>query len=278
MEMLFDSLDSATFHELELRSRQEGVRLEQVAAALIRRGLTASCPTTADGGAGCLQLVGALVHELRTPIGSLTILADLMEVECTGVGTSWERRARSLRSAASDISTLLDEISEWLRLERGAVRASLERVDLAALLAGLEQAQREQAEALGVAIELETEDAASPRVQSDPQRLSALLSSVLDSAVRVSRAGKVRVGLTTDRDGGVAISVEDSGPGIRPQDLELLFEPLRLADPRNRRAAGGSTIALAVARQQARLLGGDLRAGPAPHGVVLTVSLPVGAH
>jgi two-component system OmpR family sensor kinase len=124
-------------------------------------------------------------------------------------------------------------------------------------------------------VELTTEVGSLPRVRGDRERLRQVIQNLVDNAVKYSSAGgRVRVSATTD-DGHVLIDVADEGPGIAPEDQELIFEKFG-------RSSGGETkpgtgLGLFIARSIAEAHGGSLDVESVPaRGSVFRLELPAG--
>ena len=101
-----------------------------------------------------------------------------------------------------------------------------------------------------------------------------MLLNLVANAVKFTSAGEVVLGME-DADGDVMLRVRDTGVGIAPENLERIFEPFWQADQGLAREHGGSGLGLSVARQLARLLGGDVTVRSAPgSGSTFSFRLP----
>ena len=124
----------------------------------------------------------------------------------------------------------------------------------------------------GVVIELDLPDSAVG-LQTDPRKVRQILFNVLSNAVKFTERGSVRVSLSTT-DGTLFYTVLDTGPGIGEGDLEQIFEPFVQVQT-DGSIPSGTGLGLAVARELARHLGGDItlqsRLG---EGSAFTIRLP----
>jgi signal transduction histidine kinase len=111
---------------------------------------------------------------------------------------------------------------------------------------------------------------------ADPDRIARVLDNLLDNAIRYSPpGGEVKVALENDGS-WLACRVSDAGPGIRPEERELIFERFYRADPARDRDRGGSGLGLAIVRGLVTAHGGHVEASSAPgQGATLTFWLPV---
>jgi two-component system sensor histidine kinase BaeS len=127
-------------------------------------------------------------------------------------------------------------------------------------------------------IRLEECGAQSAQLQADPERLQRVLRNLLDNALRHTPAGGlVRVCTQVDDD-EVLLSVDDSGSGVAPAELERIFDRFYRAEPSRLRESGGAGLGLAIARGLVQAHGGRIWAEPSSlGGVSVRISLPAAA-
>jgi two-component system sensor histidine kinase ResE len=123
-------------------------------------------------------------------------------------------------------------------------------------------------------------DAASeiPTLQVDPDRMTQVLTNVLDNALRHTPAGG-HINLSAKPvAAGVQFSIQDSGPGIQDEDVNRIFNRFYRADKSRTRDDGGSGLGLAIAKSIVQALGGQIRAESAPgQGLTVIINLPLPA-
>src|SRR5438067_2174429 len=122
----------------------------------------------------------------------------------------------------------------------------------------------------GVAFALELA-LAPPRFLTDATKLRTILRNLIINAAKFTAAGTVALRIV-QRGGALRLEVRDTGPGIRPEDQELIFEPFRQLDGSSTRQHGGVGLGLALSRRLARMLGGDVQIQSEP-GVGSTFAL-----
>jgi signal transduction histidine kinase len=203
------------------------------------------------------DFLATLSHELRTPLNAIvgwTTLMRTMEMDEEARRRAIEIIERNAKSQAALIEDLLD-VS---RITQGQLKLSWHTVNLPAIVAAAVDTIRPSADAKG--LRLVTEMTADPRmsVQGDPVRLQQVVWNLLSNGVKFTPpGGRVEAALTMD-DAFVQLRVADTGRGIKPDFLPLIFDRFRRADAGSTRAEGGLGLGLAIARQLVEMHGGSL--------------------
>jgi signal transduction histidine kinase len=231
-----------------------------------------------DGSAGVPaewspRSISGLIHELRTPLASLLVSAELL-AEDSRLGERQARLARSLHDAAADLRALIDDLGELNRIRGGRVEPSPVPVDAVRLLEDLASATKAQL-ADGIALATAIDPGLPGEVRADrPRLLRALRELVLSAAKGGARRIDVRAAATAGAS-RVVFTVSDDGERLDAAGVESLCEPFALAHARTRRAHGGMGLGPSLARAIARLLGGDVVVASDETGTRATLSLPL---
>lgn len=208
--------------------------------------------------------LAVMSHEVRTPMNGIMGMVRLLrrtalddeQREITEVG---ERAARNLLE-------LLDGVLDYTKLEAGRMEIASTPFSPLALTRECAELWRYQAASKGLALGLALPERL-PLASGDPARIRQILNNLLGNALKFTERGGVDLRLEAEaRDGGLALrwEVADTGPGIAPEDLERIFEPFTQADEELARRHGGTGLGLALCRELARLMKGDLRAESTP--------------
>lgn len=204
------------------------------------------------------HMLGAIGHDLRTPLAALRIRAENVEDEA--------ERDRMVETI-EDMSRTLEDILSLARLGRAA--GSPERLDLSALADSAIEDFRD------VGATVVFEESARLVVEGRSNLLKRALRNLIDNAVRYGGGASVRV---RAQDGEALVEIDDDGPGIAAESLEAVFEPFARLEASRNRAQGGSGLGLALARAIVRDQGGELRLeNRAAGGLRATISLPLPA-
>jgi PAS domain S-box-containing protein len=222
------------------------------------------------------QFLTIMSHELRTPLNAIIGYEDLLEAEVTGpVNPTQREQLVRIRVGAQQLLELINQILSLARIEAGKEVVVLEEVDATALaqetLLFVEPLARQKGLALR---SLLPEDGLALR--TDSGKLRQILLNLLGNAVKFTEEGEVELSLD-HRNGEIVFRVRDTGPGIDRAQHERIFEPFVQADLSPTRRHGGTGLGLAVSRELARLLGGDLQVDSAPgEGSTFTLTVPSG--
>ena len=199
--------------------------------------------------------LAALSHELRTPLNAILGFADVLLSEVEGpLDESTREELGVIRTSASHLRSLIDDILELSALESGGLRLNREPVDVFAMV---EQVVREQAplsSAKSLRIELSGQREAM--ADADPRRLRQILGNIIGNAVKFTSHGRVRVIVDTDGS-DVVVHTIDSGPGIAEAEWAAVFEEYGQAGESSARRKG-TGLGLAIARRLVAMHGGKI--------------------
>ncbi|HSW30901.1 MAG TPA: PAS domain-containing sensor histidine kinase [Longimicrobiales bacterium] len=217
------------------------------------------------------EVVSVVSHDLRNPLGVVAGAAELL-LDLPLDEPERHRQADIIRRSAERMRRLIENLLDVARIEAGAlvIRATAQSPDQ--VLSETKAFFHSQAEAKGVALELEMEPGV-PRVLADPDRVQQALANLVTNALRFSPAGgAVTLGAHGLGGAEVALTVEDQGPGIPPADLPRLFDRFWQASRHDRT---GSGLGLAIVRGIAEAHGGRVEVASGPgRGARFTLVLP----
>jgi two-component system OmpR family sensor kinase/two-component system sensor histidine kinase BaeS len=223
------------------------------------------------------HMIADVAHELRTP---LAVLQAGLEGMQDGVIAMDLAQVETLHEQTLLLNRLVGDLRLLSLMEAGELRLERQDVALADFLRKLADAMEPQAAAKGVQLELDVPEGL-PDVSIDTDRMTQVLNNLVSNALRYTPAGgKITIGASEDPTGWI-LTVTDTGTGISPEQLELIFDRFYRADPSRSRSSGGSGLGLAIVKQLVEAHGGTVRAqSPVffdqaePYGSRFLVTLP----
>jgi signal transduction histidine kinase len=223
-----------------------------------------------------VRFLGTVSHELRTPLTAIGGYAQLLAMELYGPVTDAQRAAlERIRLSGTHLQGLVDGVLGYTMLEAGRTTYRMTDVDLDAEIATVEALLAPQFRTKGVGYTPASAPTPAPTlVRADAEKLRQVLLNLLTNALKFTDAGgQVDLGYEVAAD-GVAIRVRDTGRGIPADKLEAVFEPFVQVGRTLTSTEGGVGLGLAISRELARGMGGDLTVGSEPgRGSTFTVTL-----
>ena len=235
------------------------------------------------------EFLANMSHELRTPLNSLLLLAEQLVANYDGNLTGKQQdMARTIRGAGQDLLTLINDILDLSKIESGTVVIDPEEVTVHTLTQHLESTFRHVAESRNLELVLSRSEDLPATLTTDGPRLLQVLKNLLANSFKFTDKGRVSVHFyragqdwssdaeLVKRSGEViAVSVTDTGIGIAPERQKVIFEAFQQADASTSRKYGGAGLGLAISRELAVLLGGELQlTESSARGSTFTVFVP----
>jgi protein-histidine pros-kinase len=203
------------------------------------------------------RFLTSMSHELRTPLNAILGFSQLLANEALP-STPEQKRAfvTNIVSAGKHLLALIDEILDLAKIESGNMSLSLEPVQLAPLLANMAVMIEEQAARRGIRMLYPQSEPMT--VRADHTRVRQIILNLLSNAVKYNRkGGAVVLSAALGAPDMVRISVQDTGEGLNPEQLEALFQPFnRLGQEAG--AEEGTGIGLVVTKRLVELMQGTL--------------------
>jgi len=214
------------------------------------------------------QMTADIAHELRTPI---SIILGHAEAVHDGVLPATPETFEIVRQEAERLQHLVEDLRTLSMADAGELRLSMQTSDARDLLERSARVYAHQAGQKDIAIEVQAEPDL-PAVEVDVQRMVQVLANILDNAIRYTPEGGHISMRARAAHGSVEIRIQDSGPGVPPDELERIFERFYRTESSRSRDNGGSGLGFAIARSIVERHNGRIWAESQP-GQGLTVVL-----
>ncbi|MBN2232878.1 MAG: PAS domain S-box protein, partial [Deltaproteobacteria bacterium] len=244
--------------------RESNRQLEEAgaqAAEMARRAERASAAKS--------EFLANMSHEIRTPMNGVIGMLGLLRG--TALTDEQRRYANAAQSSSEALLGVVNDILDFSKIEAGRVELENIDFDLLELLDDFISPLALRARRQGLRLLYRAASDVPVFLRGDPGRLRQVLGNLLGNAVKFTHAGEVELtirrepaGATADRAVSLGFAVRDTGIGIPPDKLDILFKQFSQVDASTTRRYGGTGLGLAISRRLVRLMGGDITVDSAP--------------
>lgn len=212
-----------------------------------------------------MDFLATMSHELRTPLNAITGYTQLLEIGSRGPVTEDQRLDLGrIRASGRHLLGLINDVLNYAKLDAGKVEFTVTTLSLLPIIDGVVTLMTPQAAEKGLSLSIESGTAVQssegrvPTARADEEKLRQILFNLLSNAIKYTPAGGV-VTLAAAEDAQISmIRVRDTGIGIPKDKLERVFEPFIQLGRSLSSKAEGMGLGLAISRELARAMGGDL--------------------
>jgi CheY-like chemotaxis protein/nitrogen-specific signal transduction histidine kinase len=203
--------------------------------------------------------LAGVAHDIRTPLTGILALADLLAA--SNLGPRERQWARAIKSGAEHLAALSTLVVDAARADAAGLVLRREPFSPRALAEAVAEALTARAADRSVTVEVAISPDLPARVAGDMLRLRAALENLADNAVKFTDAGTVRFAVSAAPARNrlrLVFEVTDSGIGMSPAELKMLFRPFAQASAEVARRYGGAGLGLTFVKRIAKAMGGDL--------------------
>ncbi len=220
--------------------------------------------------------VANMSHELRTPLNAILGFAEMIEAAAVGPNISQQYRGygHDIRESGSYLLSLINDMLDVAKIEAGKMELDLQYLDGKSVIESALRLVAHRAEEKGQSLTADLDNAITPF--ADERAFKQILVNLLSNAVKFSpKGGDIGVACRRVGDGGVVITVSDTGPGIPEDRISSLFRPFERVDNSYGSGAGGTGLGLALVRGLVALHSGRVWVENKPsQGLLAHVELP----
>ncbi|WNV04255.1 ATP-binding protein [Candidatus Methylospira mobilis] len=258
--------------EEELRRYKD--QLEQTVLQRTAELLLARDAAEAASKAKSLFLAN-MSHELRTPLNAILGFSQMMRRDPNASETQREN-LNIINRSGEHLLSLINDVLEIAKIEAGRLQLEVAPFDLGSMVRDVTEMMRLRAQEKGLQLLLDQTSEFPRYIKSDEARLRQVLVNLVSNAIKFTAQGVIiiRLGVKNNTRKHLLMEVEDTGPGIKPEDQKRLFKPfVQLAESGMQKGTG---LGLAISRQFVELMGGHIGVESAVgKGSLFRVELPV---
>ncbi len=217
-------------------------------------------------------------HEIRTPMNAIVGLSDVIMDESRG--RKVYEYARDIKSSSNNLLMLINDILDLSKVEAGKMELVMTEYHVKTLVNGVLNMLDIMASRRGLRLQSEFDMSIPCRYQGDEGRIKQILINIINNALKFTKEGYVRVsvaGVPGEADDMECLSfrIEDTGCGIRKEDLEKIFENFRQVDSKRNRSVEGTGLGLSITKHLVELMEGTIEVDSVySEGTVFTVKIP----
>jgi PAS domain S-box-containing protein len=260
---------SALLEQAKAELEAANDELQRANAALTRRTLEAETAReeAEQANRAKSEFLATMSHEIRTPINAIIGYNELLQMELAGPLRPQQRQhLERIQASSQHLLGLIQDVLDLAKIEARRIEVEREHALAVSAVAAAVEIVAAQAEVEGVTLaSVANADADDAFYFGDERRVQQILVNLLTNAIKFTpQGGRVEIAYgvapETPLDGSAAtyIRVADSGIGIAPDDLKRIFRPFEQVEQGHTRSHGGAGLGLAISRELAYLMGGDI--------------------
>ena len=224
------------------------------------------------------EFLANMSHEIRTPMNAIIGLNDIIMEECRE--PQIYAHAKDVQSAAKNLLAIINDILDLSKVEAGKMELVYTDYHLKTVVDEVVGMMDMAASKRGIIMKYECDGSLPCRYNGDEGRIKQILINILNNAIKFTKEGYVRAYVTgkpgpREDEELITFRVEDTGCGIREEDLGKIFEDFRQVDSKRNRSVEGTGLGLAIVKHLVELMGGTIGVESVyGQGTAFTITIP----
>jgi PAS domain S-box-containing protein len=260
----------------QLQTIQEELIQSQKIAAQEQQAAVREAARSAAANLAKSEFLANMSHELRTPLNAILGFTQVMSRDYS-LSTEHQENLAIINRAGEHLLNLINDILEMSKIEAGRIRLNCISFDLIHLLKNLEQMLHLRAASKNLELLFEYAQDIPKYIETDENKLCQVLINLLGNAIKFTETGRVTLRVRWEQGEQnlphLFFEVQDTGCGIAPEEINLLFEAFEQTEI-GRKFQQGTGLGLAISRKYVQLMGGDITVNTIP-GVGSTFTFDV---
>lgn len=248
----------------------EGILLDVTTEYEAQQSLRLAKETAEAAEKAKSEFLATMSHEIRTPMNTVIGMTQLLQQ--TALSDTQRNYLDKINLSANALLKIINDTLDFSKLEAEMLHIDPVDFQLDALLESVATVTGLQAEQKGVEIVYSIAPDVPRHLHGDVQRLSQILTNLVSNAVKFTDHGEIVISMhvqapnreASPRDCRLHVSVRDTGIGIHPEHMALLFQPFTQAEAHISRRFGGTGLGLSIAHKLVHLMGGEIQVDSEP--------------
>lgn len=251
---------------LEMSQNQQQAQIPTELQAMLEqlekrnKALSQASKNADDANQAKDEFLARMSHELRTPLTSVSGFANLMMY--TELNREQQEYMRIINQASVLLLSIIDDVLDYSKLESNALSLESIPFELESCIFDVLEMQGATADKKGLELFPIITSGTPKHLVGDPVRLRQVLSNLISNAVKFTERGQILIRVSTERINAAKVrlnfSIEDTGAGIAPSQINFLFKAFNQADTSITRRYGGSGLGLVIAKRLTELMAGEI--------------------
>ncbi|MDE6260018.1 MAG: response regulator [Oscillospiraceae bacterium] len=224
------------------------------------------------------EFLANMSHEIRTPMNAIIGMNDIIMEECEDPSIC--NYARDVQSAAKNLLAIINDILDLSKVEAGKMELVYTDYHLKTVVGEVVGMMDMAASKRGLIMKYECDESIPCCYNGDEGRIKQILINIINNAIKFTKEGYVRASVTgrpgeREDEEIITFRVEDTGCGIKQEDLSKIFEDFRQVDSKKNRSVEGTGLGLAIVKHLVELMGGSINVESVyGEGTVVTITIP----
>lgn len=221
------------------------------------------------------QFVASISHEIRTPLNTILGMIDLLKGQ---VHTPQSKAmVAALDESGGHLASLVDNVLDFSKIDTGELELRAHPFSVKVLLQAVVDIFKESAKAKDLSLNLDLSEISNDYWYGDEQRIRQVVINLVGNSVKYTQQGGVFIKASVKpRNGGIHVSVKDTGIGIAPEKLGQVFEAYSQLNEQNRDGVSSTGLGLSISHRLVRAMGGEISFSSQQHmGSEFRVELPL---
>lgn len=222
------------------------------------------------------EFLANMSHEIRTPINAIMGMNEMVLQESNQV--SVKEYAKDISSASEHLLSIVNDILDFSKIESGKLEIINDNYDLGEIIYDVTTLVSMKAEIKGLKLSVIVDENLPSKLYGDDKRVRGIITNILNNAVKYTEEGFVNLiigGVTKENIVELNIRVEDSGQGIKEEDLDKIFSGFSQVNVKQNKNIEGTGLGLSITKRLVELMNGSITVeSEFGKGSVFTVILP----